>query len=96
MPCGKWPVSRCRAVKAEDSFTTILQDLHSRDSKVQASPASSAGLEANSDVWCALQELASDVVDKLQGTSIYLVGMMGSGKSTVGRWGSSVCVEHQC
>lgn len=37
MPCGKWPVSRCRAVKAEDSFTTILQDLHSRDSKVQAS-----------------------------------------------------------
>ena len=37
-------------------------------------------------MWCALQELASDVVDKLQGTSIYLVGMMGSGKSTVGRW----------
>ena len=25
-------------------------------------------------------------MDKLQGTSIYLVGMMGSGKSTVGRW----------
>lgn len=36
------------------------------------------------------------MVDKLQGTSIYLVGMMGSGKSTVGRWGSSLCVEHQC
>ena len=35
---------------------------------------------------CALQELAGDVLDKLQGTSIYLVGMMGSGKSTVGRW----------
>lgn len=32
-----------------------------------------------------LQELAAEVHDLLQGNSLYLVGMMGSGKSTVGR-----------
>ena len=32
-----------------------------------------------------LQELAAEVHDMLQGNSLYLVGMMGSGKSTVGR-----------
>lgn len=31
------------------------------------------------------QELAAEVHDLLQGNSLYLVGMMGSGKSTVGR-----------
>ena len=31
------------------------------------------------------QSLAEEVAELLQGTSIYLVGMMGSGKSTVGR-----------
>lgn len=34
---------------------------------------------------CHPQTLAEEVVELLQGTSIYLVGMMGSGKSTVGR-----------
>jgi len=33
----------------------------------------------------ALQSLADEVHDLLQGNSLYLVGMMGSGKSTVGR-----------
>lgn len=32
-----------------------------------------------------LQELAAEVHELLQGNSLYLVGMMGSGKSTVGR-----------
>lgn len=32
-----------------------------------------------------VQELAAEVHDLLQGNSLYLVGMMGSGKSTVGR-----------
>lgn len=31
------------------------------------------------------QDLAVEVKEQLGGTSIYLVGMMGSGKSTVGR-----------
>eukprot|EP00850_Spirogloea_muscicola_P001638 SM000006S19403 [mRNA] locus=s6:504062:512056:- [translate_table: standard] len=33
----------------------------------------------------ALQRKAAEVVDDLRGTSIFLVGMMGSGKTTVGR-----------
>jgi len=33
----------------------------------------------------ALQSLADEVHELLQGNSLYLVGMMGSGKSTVGR-----------
>eukprot|EP01025_Chloroclados_australasicus_P001973 TRINITY_DN10468_c0_g1_i1.p1 TRINITY_DN10468_c0_g1~~TRINITY_DN10468_c0_g1_i1.p1 ORF type:complete len:309 (-),score=45.44 TRINITY_DN10468_c0_g1_i1:182-1087(-) len=33
-----------------------------------------------------LQKLSQEVVEKLGGTSLYLVGMMGSGKSTVGRY----------
>ncbi len=33
----------------------------------------------------ALQTLAEEVHDLLQGNSLYLVGMMGSGKTTVGR-----------
>eukprot|EP01024_Parvocaulis_polyphysoides_P043867 TRINITY_DN40260_c1_g1_i2.p1 TRINITY_DN40260_c1_g1~~TRINITY_DN40260_c1_g1_i2.p1 ORF type:complete len:313 (-),score=64.20 TRINITY_DN40260_c1_g1_i2:364-1302(-) len=33
-----------------------------------------------------LQKLSEEVVEKLGGTSIYLVGMMGCGKSTVGRY----------
>jgi len=35
--------------------------------------------------YLALQSLADEVHDLLQGNSLYLVGMMGSGKSTVGR-----------
>ena len=34
---------------------------------------------------CELQSLADEVHELLQGNSLYLVGMMGSGKSTVGR-----------
>lgn len=36
-------------------------------------------------VCVCVQSLAEEVSELLQGTSIYLVGMMGSGKSTVGR-----------
>lgn len=32
-----------------------------------------------------MQDTAAEVVEGLQGTSLFLVGMMGSGKSTVGR-----------
>ena len=39
---------------------------------------------ANTVIHC-LQGLAAEVHDLLQGNSLYLVGMMGSGKSTVGR-----------
>ncbi len=35
--------------------------------------------------YLALQSLADEVHELLQGNSLYLVGMMGSGKSTVGR-----------
>lgn len=35
-------------------------------------------------LYCS-QSLAEEVAELLQGTSIYLVGMMGSGKSTLGR-----------
>ena len=34
---------------------------------------------------CLPQNLAAEVKEQLGGTSIYLVGMMGSGKSTVGK-----------
>lgn len=32
-----------------------------------------------------LQDTAAEVVEALQGTSLFLVGMMGSGKSTIGK-----------
>lgn len=34
---------------------------------------------------CPAQDTAAEVVEGLQGTSLFLVGMMGSGKSTVGK-----------
>ena len=37
-----------------------------------------------------MQELSAEVSDGLVGTSIYLVGMMGSGKSTVGKMLASI------
>lgn len=38
-----------------------------------------------SDIDQALQETAESLIAKLHGTNVFLVGMMGCGKSTVGR-----------
>ena len=52
----------------------------SRDEVVQ-----SLSLTLTKAACVTLQSLADEVHAMLQGTSLYLVGMMGSGKSTVGR-----------
>lgn len=44
------------------------------------------GKDANYDALAdSIRELSEDVRERLGGTSVYLVGMMGSGKSTVGK-----------
>lgn len=50
-----------------------------------ACPSSRLSLPPPPPANPAPQDTAAELVEALQGTSLFLVGMMGSGKSTVGK-----------
>ncbi|KAK9841147.1 hypothetical protein WJX74_000756 [Apatococcus lobatus] len=83
---GRDLICRQRSARSKSTLSLRVQPLSA--SKQDAAEAAAAQDRLTADFGALsdkIEELAAEVKENLQGTSLYLVGMMGSGKSTVGK-----------
>lgn len=63
----------------------LRRKVHQRHSGARAGGLEEAAVSQQDDTAAGLRDVAEEVANGLRGTSIFLVGMMGSGKSTIGK-----------
>ncbi|KAK9820867.1 hypothetical protein WJX81_007558 [Elliptochloris bilobata] len=64
---------------------SALPNSHEAAQTVYDENAQAPKSDENGELGQRIEALAGEVKERLEGTSVYLVGMMGSGKSTVGK-----------